>query len=69
VRLALVMLAFLISAPVAGQEPPLKKKPAAKKPAASKKQVPPKAHTQATPEQIRKFNELQKKQQQQKAKL
>ncbi|HWM41648.1 MAG TPA: hypothetical protein VNP36_04345 [Burkholderiales bacterium] len=75
-RLLWLALAFLLSLPVAGEEQPEKKKPVAKKQAgpkkgaaaASKKGSAPKAHAQATPEQIRKFNELQKKQQQQKAK-
>lgn len=47
----------MISLPLAAQE--ARKKPAAKKPAA-KLQA---AHTKATPEQVRKFNQLQKKQQ------
>ncbi len=42
--------------PVLAQEQALKKK----KPVAAKKK--PKAHQKPTPEQIRKFNELQKKQ-------
>jgi hypothetical protein len=48
------MLALLISAPLAAQEPVKKKKPT------PKKQI---AHNKPTPEQIRKFNALQKKQQ------
>lgn len=42
--------------PVLAQEQPVKKK----KPVAAKKK--PKAHQKPTPEQIRKFNELQKTQ-------
>ena len=59
------LLALLLSAPALTQEkekaPP--KKPAAKKQAAKNKPQPaeqPKAHSKPTPEQIRKFNELQK---------
>ena len=46
--------------PAWGQTPPPAKKAA--KPAAAKEQKGQKAHRKATPEQIRKFNELQKKQ-------
>jgi len=53
-------LALLMSAPVLAQEQPVKKKPAAKKQADAKKKM---THQKPTPEQIRKFNELQKKQQ------
>ncbi|MNY73650.1 hypothetical protein D3C86_2124900 [compost metagenome] len=49
--LALVLACAL--APAWAQEP---------KPAAKKAAKPQKAHAKATPEQIRKFNELQKKQ-------
>jgi hypothetical protein len=59
VRLIALVLASLLGVPAAAQEAPAKKKPVAKKQAASKKT---KAHRQPTPEQIRKFNELQKKQ-------
>ena len=62
----LALLASLsVSLGAAGQDqPPPKKKPVAKKtaakaPAAKKKDLP-KAHAKPTPEQIRKFNELQK---------
>jgi hypothetical protein len=55
VRAVLLALALAIAVPVAAQDKPAPKK---KKPAA--KQV---AHKKATPEQIRKFNELQKKNQ------
>ena len=49
-----VALVVAIAMPAAAQEKaPAKKKPAAK----------PAAHKKATPEQIRKFNELQKKRQ------
>ena len=57
-RFAWLALASLLSLPIAAQEP-AKKKPAAKKQVAGKKKV---AHQKPTPEQIRKFNELQKKQ-------
>ena len=53
-----VMVALMISLPLSAQE--ARKQPAAKRPAA-KQQT---AHTKATPEQVRKFNQLQKKQQQ-----
>jgi hypothetical protein len=59
VRLVLFILALLLGAPLAAEEPPVKKKPAVKKQASAKKA---KAHAKPTPEQIRKFNELQKKQ-------
>jgi len=49
-----LLLAVLVASHVAAQEAP-KKRPAAKKQQA--------AHTKATPEQIRKFNQLEKKQQ------
>jgi hypothetical protein len=55
VRLAWLLLAILLgSSAVAAQE---KKKPHAKKPAGKT----PAAHSRASPEQIRRFNELQKK--------
>lgn len=53
-----VLVALMISLPLAAQEE--RRKPAAKK-SAAKLQA---AHTKATPEQVRKFNQLQKKQQQ-----
>jgi hypothetical protein len=59
VRLTALMLAFLLCVPAAAQEAPAKKKPVAKKQAAVKKT---KAHQKPTAEQIRKYNELQKKQ-------
>jgi hypothetical protein len=49
-----LVLAVLLAFGVAAQEAP-KKKPAAKKTQT--------AHSKATPEQIRKFNQLEKKQQ------
>ena len=55
-RAAWLLLAVLIGTSAVAQE---KKKPAAKKPPA-KVQA---AHKKATPEQVRKFNELEKKQQ------
>ena len=54
-RLLALLLALGLGAPTLAQDKPAPKK---KKPAA--KQV---AHKKATPEQIRKFNELQKKRQ------
>jgi len=54
VRLLCLVLALLVSAPLAAQE----KKAVKKKPVAAKKTP----HQKPTPEQIRKFNELQKKQ-------
>jgi hypothetical protein len=59
-RLLVFLLATLLALPVAAQEMPGKKKPAAKKSAAAKKT----SHRKPTPEQIRKFNELEKKQKQ-----
>ena len=52
-----LVLALLLAATSGAQEAPRKKK----KPAV--KQTELKAHQKPTPEQIRKFNELQKKQQ------
>jgi len=54
VRWLLPALALAVSLPLCAQEKPKKKQAAAKK--------PPAAHKQASPEQIRKFNEMQKKQ-------
>ncbi|HEX9434647.1 MAG TPA: hypothetical protein VF936_17865 [Burkholderiales bacterium] len=48
-----IALAFSIALPALAEEKAAKKKPVAK----------PVAHKKATPEQIRKFNELQKKRQ------
>ena len=68
-RLLCLAIALLVSAPLVAQEKGLQdKKPPAKKSAAKKtaaNRPAPKvgARQQATPEQIRKFNELQKKQQ------
>ena len=50
-----------LSAPLAAQEEPVKKKPAAKKKQATATQG---AHKKPTPEQLRKFKELEKKKQQ-----
>ncbi|HKU45998.1 MAG TPA: hypothetical protein VJQ58_03880 [Burkholderiales bacterium] len=50
------MLALLLAGPVSAQEPAAKKKPVA----AKKK----KSHQKPTAEQIRRFNDLQKKQKQ-----
>jgi len=52
VRIPALIVGLVIASGAQAQE-------AKKKPAAKKKQV---AHTKATPEQIRKFNEMQKKQ-------
>ena len=49
-----LLLAALVAFPISAQEAP-KKKPGARKQQA--------AHTKATPDQIRKFNQLEKKQQ------
>jgi hypothetical protein len=51
--LAAAILALLVSPATAAQDP-------ARKPAAKKKQA---AHAKPTPEQVRRFNQLQKKQQ------
>ena len=59
-RFVCLALALLLTLPVAAQEQPLKKKPVAKKQAA--KATKTQARQKPTPEQIRKFNELQKKQ-------
>ena len=61
-RFLFLGLALLLSAPLAAQDEPVKKKPAAKKPAAPKKAV--QAHKKPTPEQVRRFKELEKKKQQ-----
>jgi hypothetical protein len=58
VRLVCLALALALSTPLAAQE---EKKAVKKKPVAAKAKKP-KAHQKPTPEQIRKFNELQKKQ-------
>jgi hypothetical protein len=52
-RLALLLVLVLSASVLAQDKPAPKKKPAAKQA----------AHKKATPEQIRKFNELQKKRQ------
>jgi len=54
------VLALALSAPLAAQEEPVKKKPAAKKKQATATQG---AHKKPTPEQLRKFKQLEKKQQ------
>ena len=54
-RFLCLALALLLSTPLLAQERPVKKKPTTVKKA--------KAHQKPTPEQIRRFNELQKKQQ------
>ncbi len=55
-RLWLFLGMMVLALSVAAQDAPKKKKAAAKK-------AQPAAHKKPTPEQIRKFNELQKKQQ------
>ena len=50
-RLLILLLGLALAAPLAAQDAPKKK--------AAKKQM---AHKKPTPEQIRKFNELEKKQ-------
>ena len=56
------MLAALLGMPALAQEQPVQKKPVAKKSAAKKQPAAiPKAHSKPTPEQIRKFKELEKK--------
>jgi len=57
VRIWIFLLALIASPGLGAQEAPKKKKPVAKKQAAHKQA----AHSKPTPEQIRKFNELQKK--------
>ena len=54
-RLACAVLALLLAGPVTAQEPAVKKKQAAAK---------KKPHQKPTPEQIRRFNELEKKRKQ-----
>jgi hypothetical protein len=58
VRLALFLLILVMGTAVAQDAPKKKSKAAAKKTG----QTELKAHQKPTPEQIRKFNELQKKQ-------
>jgi hypothetical protein len=56
------LLAALLSIPALAQEQPVQKKPVAKKSPAKKQPAAiPKAHSKPTPEQIRKFKELEKK--------
>ena len=63
-RLLGLVIALLVSAPLVAQDKGLQdKEPPAKKSAAKKPAAKPAARPQATPAQIRKFNELQKKQQ------
>ena len=66
-RLFYLAVMGLISLPLAAQDKDFQeKKPAAKKSAAKKKAGPvsQKAHKKPTPEQIRRFKELEKKKQQ-----
>jgi len=69
VRLLCLVVAALVGGPLLAQDKalpdkkPPAKKAAAKKSAAKKTAAMPGARAQATPEQIRRFNELQKKQQ------
>jgi hypothetical protein len=60
VRALCLALAFALSAPLAAQDEPLKKKPAARKKQATATQG---AHKKPSAEQLRKFKELEKKQQ------
>jgi hypothetical protein len=55
VRVASIVAALLVSLPLCAQDKPAKKKKAITA-------APKPAHQQASKEQIRKFNELQKKQ-------
>ena len=55
-RVLCIVLAAVLTMPVLAQEAPKKKNKAAAKPAAAKQ-----VRGKPTPEQIRKFNELQKK--------
>ena len=56
------LLAALVSMPALAQDQPVQKKPVAKKSSAKKQPgAIPKAHSKPTPEQIRRFNELEKK--------
>ena len=57
-RLAALLLLFAVGSALAQDAAKKKSKPAAKKTS----QTAVKAHQKPTPEQIRKFNELQKKQ-------
>jgi hypothetical protein len=60
-RWGCLVVTIMLSPPLAAQDVP--QKPAAKKAAAKKKAAPkPGARAQPTPEQIRRFNELEKKQ-------
>jgi hypothetical protein len=67
VRALCWLLAALLAMPAFAQEKDVsKKKPAAKKQVTKKKPQPAepqKAHSKPTPEQIRRFNELEKKKQ------
>jgi len=66
VRRALALLLAALLSPAWAQSPaPAKSKPAAtqaQKAKTPKAKTPPQAHAKPSPEQIRKFNELQKKQ-------
>jgi len=66
VRLAVLFLSLALCVPVAAQDAPVKKKPVAKKPVAKKPVAAKKskAHQKPTPEQIRRFKELEKKKKQ-----
>jgi hypothetical protein len=61
VRAALALLLAAVLSP-AWAQPPAPAKPRAAAPKAQKPKAPSKAHAKPSPEQIRKFNELQKKQ-------
>ena len=59
-----LLLALALAQPTLAQDKPApKKKPAATQKDAKKPAAKPAAHKKATPEQIRKFNELEKKRQ------
>jgi len=66
VRWLALALALFVAAGAHAQEAAKKKKPVAKKqqPAGKPAAGKPAAHAKPTPEQIRRFNELQKKKQQ-----
>lgn len=60
-RLLCLLLALLVSPALAQDAPKKKKKPATKEQSAKKEQAAKQVRGKPTPEQIRKFNELQKK--------
>ena len=62
-QLALLLALALVQPTLAQDKPAPKKKPAAAQKDTKKPAAKPAAHKKATPEQIRKFNELEKKRQ------